>query len=324
MRSSDPLVSIVAPVYNEEEGISEFYHRVVMVLDGIELKPRYEIIFVDDGSTDSSIEFLRQFAEHDPRVKIIALSRNFGHQIAITAGIDHAKGDAVVLIDADLQDPPEVIDRMLDSWQDGSDVVYGVRTRRMGERGSKLVTARLFYRLINHLSDVPLPLDSGDFRLMDRRVVEALAQIREENRYLRGLVSWVGFKQNSVEYERDSRFAGSSKFSLNKMLRFAADGITSFSERPLRLALQLGGGVTLLTLLFGAWIMLDQLLRPGRTIPGYASLMVVILFLSGIQLLSIGLLGEYVGRIYRESKRRPLYFVSEYKNIEGRVGPRPE
>lgn len=311
-----PLISVVAPVFCEEEGLLEFYQRVTAVMRSIDPAVEHEVVFVDDGSSDRSREILRALAQRDEDVVVIGLSRNFGHQIAITAGLDHAKGDAVVLIDSDLQDPPEVIPAMIAEWRDGARVVYGVRTTRAGERGMKLLTATVFYRLMNRLSDTPLPLDSGDFRLLDRRVVSALKSIREENRYLRGLVSWVGFDQRAVEYEREPRFAGSSKFSAKKMLRFAGDGITSFSERPLRLSLQVGALITAVTVVLSLWVVLSQLVAPERALPGYASLMVVILFLGGIQLLSIGLLGEYVGRIYRETKRRPLYVVEETVGAE--------
>jgi len=312
-----PLVSAVAPVFNEEDGIREFYQRTTKALVAIEPPVDHELIFVDDGSQDGSVELLRELCLEDERVRLVGLSRNFGHQVAITSGIDHAAGDAVVVIDADLQDPPEVIAAMVERWREGFKVVYGVRTRRAGEGAVKRTTAKAFYRLLDRLSDTPLPVDAGDFRLMDRRVVDALGQIREENRYIRGLVSWVGFSQCAVEYERDARHAGASKFTFRRMARFAVDGIASFSEKPLRLSTQLGLVTTVLTLLLAAWIVLGKLLSPGSAIPGYASLMVVILFFGGVQLLSIGLLGEYVGRVYRESKRRPLYIVADRVNFDG-------
>ena len=310
------LVSVVGPVFDEVEGVRAFYDRATAALETIEPRVRHELLFVDDGSTDGSLDVLRELAACDPRVRVLSFSRNFGHQIAITAGIDHAAGDAVVVIDTDLQDPPEVIAAMVNSWRTGNQVVYGIRSSRDGESWFKRSTAKAFYRVINRLSDVELPLDSGDFRLMDRRVVDALCDIREENRYIRGLVSWVGFKQAGVEYERDARHRGATKFSLRRMVRFAADGITSFSERPLRLAMQMGALTTVAGLALGVWIFVSKLLYPANSVPGFASVMLVLLFMGGVQLLSIGVLGEYVGRIYRETKRRPLYVVAERANLE--------
>jgi polyisoprenyl-phosphate glycosyltransferase len=307
---------------NEAGGILQFHERVTAALEAIEPPVEHELVLVDDGSTDDSVEIMEKLCADDPRVRLIVLSRNFGHQIAITAGIDHAEGDAVVVMDTDLQDPPEVIAEMVERWREGNKVVYGVRAQRAGESRFKLFTAKVFYRLVNRLSDVDLPLDSGDFRLMDRQVVEALREIREENRYIRGLVSWVGFKQCAVEYERDPRFAGDTKFTFRRMLRFALDGITSFSEKPLRLAVQLGGLTTIAALSLALWITVTKLLRPDTALPGFASLMVVTLFFGGVQLLSIGLLGEYVGRIYREAKRRPLYLVAERQNFDGAADDR--
>jgi polyisoprenyl-phosphate glycosyltransferase len=311
-----PLVSVVGPVMNEAGGIRQFHERITTAMEAIEPPVRHEIVLVDDGSTDDSVEIMEKLCADDPRVRLLVLSRNFGHQIAITAGIDHADGDAVVVMDTDLQDPPEVIATMVERWREGNKVVYGVRAQRTGESRFKLFTAKVFYRLVNRLSDVELPLDSGDFRLMDRQVVQALCEIREENRYIRGLVSWVGFKQCAVEYERDARFAGDTKFTFRRMLRFALDGITSFSEKPLRLAIQLGALTTFLALSLALWITVAKLIRPDNALPGFASLMVVTLFFGGVQLLSIGLLGEYVGRIYREAKRRPLYLVAERQNFD--------
>jgi dolichol-phosphate mannosyltransferase len=306
-----PLLSVVVPVFDEEEGIAAFYERTKNVLAGLEGRARHELIFVNDGSADGSLVLLNEMAAKDERVIIIDLSRNFGHQLAITAGMDYARGDAVVVIDADLQDPPEVIAAMLDRWEKGYKVVYGRRTHRAGETRFKVITAKTFYRLLNRLSDTPLPLDSGDFRLLDRKVVDVLGDIREENRYIRGLVSWAGFSQDAVDYERDQRFAGETKYPLRKMVRFAVDALTSFSDRPLRLATQLGLFFTSATLVYGTYVIIARLLFPERSEAGFASLMVAVLFLGGVQLLSIGLLGEYIGRIYRESKNRPLYVVNE-------------
>lgn len=309
--STTPLVSVVAPVFNEDRGVEEFYDRTTAAMEAIVPPVAHEIVFVNDGSVDDSLEILEKLASADPRVRVVGLSRNFGHQIAITAGLDNATGDAVVVIDSDLQDPPEVIARMVERWREGFRVVYGIRTTRRGESHLKRWTASVFYRVLKWLSDTPLPVDSGDFRLLDRKVVDVLGTVREENRYIRGLVSWIGFRQVGVEYERDARHAGETAYTLGRMLRFAVDAITSFSERPLRLALQLGSLVTVMTAVGALVIVVGKLLQPERSIPGYASLMVVVLFLGGVQLFSIGVLGEYIGRVYRESKDRPLYVVGD-------------
>lgn len=316
MTAALPLISVVAPVFNEEDGVVEFYDRTTKAMEAISPPVRHELVFVNDGSTDGTLDILRKLAASDRRARVIDLSRNFGHQLAITSGIDNARGDAVVVIDADLQDPPEVIADMVQKWRDGFKVVYGVRTQRAGENRFKLWTAKVFYRLLNRLSDTPLPVDSGDFRLLDRQVVDALCQFREENRYIRGMVSWIGFSQTAVEYARDPRYAGETKYTFRKMVKFAADGITSFSEKPLRVSIQVGLVTCFVALAVALIIAVGKLLEPESALPGYASLMVVVLFFGGVQLLSIGLLGEYVGRIYRESKRRPLYFVSERLNFD--------
>ena len=311
-RPADPLVSVVCPVYCEEETIDVFYGRLKGALEGV----RHEILFVNDGSTDRSAEILRGICAADRDTKLLDLSRNFGHQLAITSGLDHASGDAVVVIDSDLQDPPEVITRMLERWRAGYDVVYGVRSVRIGESRMKLATAKGFYRLLNRLSDTPLPLDAGDFRLMDRSAVDALRELREENRYIRGMVSWVGFDQIGLPYERDARYAGETKYPLRRMLRLATDAVTSFSERPLRIAFALGSLITLVALALVLWFVIGKIVNPSESVPGYTSLMVVVLLFGGIQLLSIGLLGEYIGRIYRESKERPLYVVADRVNFD--------
>ncbi len=308
-------ISVVCPVYNEEAGITAFYERATAALTALAPEIGYELLFVDDGSSDESASILREIAEQDRHVALLEFSRNFGHQLAVTAGIDHAAGDAVVVIDSDLQDPPEAIADMVRLWQEGWDVVYGKRTSRPGESKFKLVTANVFYRFINWLSDVDLPLDAGDFRLMDRRVVEVLKDVREENRYVRGLVSWAGFRQTAMPYARDVRFAGETKYPLKKMLNFASDGISSFSEKPLRLASQLGVVVTALAFVTAAYIIVGKIFDPSSQLPGYASMMAVVLFLGGVQLLTVGILGQYLGRTYREAKRRPLYVVADRHNI---------
>lgn len=315
-RSTTPTLSVVAPVYREEAVIAKFISRCRAALESLELPNGWELLLVDDGSPDKSMEQMRAAASLDHRIKVVRLSRNFGHQAAITAGVDHARGSAVVLIDSDLQDPPETIAAMVEEWRAGADVVYGVRASRLGESRFKIHTARLFYRLLGRLSDTPLSTDSGDFRLLDQRVVQALRSMREENRYLRGMVSWVGFNQVAVHYARDARTTGRSAYSLGRMLRLAMDGITGFSDRPLQLATQLGSVITATSFGYLVWIIVATIVRPSHSVAGFTSLMCALLFLGGVQLLSIGLLGQYVGRIFREVKRRPLYVVTERVNVD--------
>jgi dolichol-phosphate mannosyltransferase len=306
--SSKALVSIVTPVFNEAEVIELFYERVrraMAALDSI----AYELIFVDDGSTDGSYDKLVAIANANADVKIIKFSRNFGHQIAITAGIELAKGDAVVVIDADLQDPPELIKVFVAKWQEGFDVVYGVRDKRDGESRLKLLTAAAFYRLLQRIIKLDIPVDVGDFRLMSRRVVEYFTQLKEKDRFVRGLVSWIGFKQTGVHYARDKRFAGETKFPYRKMIKFALDGITSFSDIPLKLATWLGYFTSFLALLYLLSVFVQKAL--GDTVQGWATIMVAVLFLGGVQLISLGIIGEYIGRIFNEVKQRPLYVVDE-------------
>jgi dolichol-phosphate mannosyltransferase len=269
----------------------------------------YELIFVDDGSTDGSYDKLVAIANANADVKIIKFSRNFGHQIAITAGIELAKGDAVVVIDADLQDPPELIKVFVAKWQEGFDVVYGVRDKRDGESRLKLLTAAAFYRLLQRIIKLDIPVDVGDFRLMSRRVVEYFTQLKEKDRFVRGLVSWIGFKQTGVHYARDKRFAGETKFPYRKMIKFALDGITSFSDIPLKLATWLGYFTSFLALLYLLSVFVQKAL--GDTVQGWATIMVAVLFLGGVQLISLGIIGEYIGRIFNEVKQRPLYVVDE-------------
>lgn len=310
VRSGDlPLVSVVVPCYNEEDVIAETYRRLSAVLGGSGAA-RFELIFVNDGSRDRTLELLRGIQAGDPSVRVVSFSRNFGHQMAVTAGIDHAAGDAVVLIDADLQDPPEVVLEMLARWRSGVDVAYGVRGEREGETAIKLWTAKYFYRLINAMSDTAIPLDTGDFRLMDRGVVDALQAMPERDRFVRGMVSWVGFRQEPVIYRRAGRFAGVTKYPLTKMVRFAVDGILSFSLVPLRLATWMGfaaAGMSLVGILYA----LVLRLLTSIWVPGWTLLFIALLFLSGAQLMFLGVIGEYIGRIYGEAKRRPLYLVQE-------------
>lgn len=305
-----PLVSLVVPVYCEEGVIEEFYARCKAMLVGMAAKCDHEIVFVNDGSTDRSLEILAKMADEDPRVRVVNLSRNFGHQVAITAGIDQAAGDALVIIDSDLQDPPEVVPRMVDKWQEGFKVVYGVRTRREGEKAFKRATASLFYRILQSLSDTRIPADAGDFRLIDRAVAEVIKNMREEHRYMRGMMAWTGFSQFGLCYQRDRRYAGQTKYTLAKMVRLAVNGILSFSAKPLYVAGYLGIFVTLLSLGLLLKLIVNRLMDPSTSVTGWTSLMVVILFLGGIQLMTIGILGQYVGRIFEQSKQRPLYVIS--------------
>ena len=302
------LVSIVTPVFNEVEVIELFYDRVRKAMEALD-SITCELIFVDDGSTDGSYQKLIALGNSHADIKVIKFSRNFGHQIAITAGIDLAKGDAVVVIDADLQDPPELIQEFVVKWQEGYDVVYGVRARRDGESKIKLLTAAAFYRLLNRIVKLDIPVDVGDFRLMSRRVVEYLKELKEKDRFVRGLVSWIGFKQTGVQYSRDKRFAGETKFPYRKMLKFALDGITSFSDVPLKLATWLGYLTSLLALLYACSVFVQKAL--GYTVQGWATIMVAMLFLGGVQLISLGIIGQYVGRIFNECKQRPLYVIDE-------------
>jgi dolichol-phosphate mannosyltransferase len=311
MSAVHPLLSVVSPVYCEELGIDEFHRRLAAVLDGLAGTCAAEIVYVNDGSTDSSLARLRAIAATDPRVRVLDLSRNFGHQLAITAGIERARGDAVIVIDSDLQDPPEVIPAMVARWQEGNKVVYGIRTRRAGESRFKLLTARIHYRLLDRFADVRMPHDAGDFRLMDRAVVDVLKQMQEENRYMRGMVAWVGFQQCGVEYEREARYAGTTAYTFRKMLRLAVDAVTGFSDRPLRMMTGLGLIATAVGLASGVYVIVAELVGNSDTLRGWASLMTAVLFMGGIQLLCVGIIGEYIGRIYRETKRRPLYVVAE-------------
>ena len=301
-----PLISVVVPVYNEAEGISKFHGRTSTALSAIE-GADWEIVYVDDGSRDSSLEQLETFAEKEPRVAVVKLSRNFGHQTAITAGLDHAEGDCVVFIDADLQDPPELIGDMFALWADGFDVVYGRRARRDGETRMKLMTAAAFYRTLRAMTNIDIPQDVGDFRLISRRVADQLRGMREQDRYVRGLVSWVGFRQTELLYNRDERIAGETKYPYRKMIRFALDGITSFSTVPLKLATWLGYASSALGFLYLASVFVQKLL--GYTVQGWATIMVALLFFAGVQLVCLGIIGEYIGRIFTEIKGRPLYVV---------------
>ncbi len=316
-----PTISVVSPVYNEEEVLHELYRRVSAVLDNTD--DSWELVLVNDGSRDRSAAVIAELHALDERVRGVSFSRNFGFQIAATAGLDYAQGDAVILTDADLQDPPEVYPRMIARWREGYDVVYGIRSSREGETWFKLFTAKLFYRLIYRITSVDIPLDTGDFRLMDRRVVNAIGRMRERNRFLRGMVPWVGYKQTGVDYERDARFAGESKFSsVSQMLPFAVDAITSFSYFPLRLATYFGFAVAGISALLIFIVILVRLFGPQSPLLGQASTLTAVLFLGGIQLIFLGIIGEYLGRIYDEVKARPLYLVDKSWGFDdGRMSP---
>lgn len=314
-----PTISVIAPVHNEEDVLEELYRRIKEVLDPLD--EAWELVLVNDGSRDRSAELIEQLHRRDSRVRGISLARNFGFQIAVTAGLDHVQGDAVALIDADLQDPPEVIVDMVAKWREGYDVVYGVRSKREGETWFKRLTAKLFYRLIHRITSVHIPVDTGDFRLMDRRVVDAIRQMPERNRFLRGMVSWVGYRQTGIQYERHPRLAGETKFSVSKMTRFALDAITSFSYMPLQLATYLGFTIAALSGLMIVVVVGLRLLGPSAPLLGQTTTLVAVLFLGGVQLISLGIIGEYLGRIYDEVKGRPLYLVEKkwgYETAEQR------
>lgn len=313
MRTLSPmLISIVIPCHNEAAVLPETHRRLAEVADRLEGADAFEFIFVDDGSRDETARVLHTLARADGRVRGLRLSRNFGQQIATTAGLECAAGDAVVIMDADLQDPPELIEAMLERWQEGYHVVYAQRTERTGETAFKLWSARLFYRLVQRISRVPIPSDTGDFRLMDRQVVDAFLRMPERDRFLRGMVSWVGYRQVAVPYKREARFAGTTKYPLMKMVSFAIDAVVSFSFAPLRLAVWTGFGVIGLALLGIVYAVILRLFAdPSQWVRGWASTLVAILFMGGVQLISLGIIGEYVGRIYGEVKQRPLYFVWE-------------
>lgn len=310
-----PLVSVVVPVYNESEVLPLFYARATDALSSLSGFD-YELIFVNDGSVDDTQDQLQDLAAEDPRVRVIKFSRNFGHQIAISAGIDHAAGDCVVVIDADLQDPPEVIEEMTRKWREGYDVVYGVRKQRKGESRMKLVTAAAYYRLLSRLVNIEIPVDVGDFRLMSRRATDELKKLREKDRFVRGLVSWIGFRQTGVKYERDSRYAGDTKYPYRKMIQFALDGVTSFSTLPLRLATWLGYLASLFAFVYLAYVFLQRAF--GYTVQGWATTMVGMLFLGGVQLICLGIIGEYLGRIFNEIKPRPMYVIEEKLGVTDR------
>lgn len=301
------LVSVVAPVFNELDNLGELHRRVKEVFQSPDVE--WELILVDDGSSDGSREAILRLADDDPHVRGILFARNFGHQLAVTAGLDASRGEAVIVIDTDLQDPPEVIPKLIERWREGYEVVFAVREEREGESWFKLATASLFYRLIHMITDVHIPLDTGDFRLLDRKVVDALVEMRERHRFLRGMAAWVGFRQIGVPYRRQARFAGETKYSLGKMIRFALTAVTSFSYFPLQLATYIGfisAGVSAVAIP----VVIVLRLMGNQAFFGQATTLLAVLFLGGVQLISLGILGEYIGRLYDEAKGRPLYIVA--------------
>lgn len=311
-------LAIVAPCYNEAAGLSEFVRRVKAVCAGLGCE--HEIVLVNDGSRDNTLAVALAEAERDPAIRVVNLLRNFGHQAAVTAGLDVADGDAVVLIDSDLQDPPEVIVEMVREWKAGADVAYGQRRKREGETAFKLFTAALFYRLLRRMTKSNIPADTGDFRLMDRRVVEVLRSMRERHRFIRGMVSWVGGKQVAVQYDRKARFAGETKYPLRKMVAFAVDAITSFSVVPLRFVTWFALSVIALTVLAALVVVAVKLVNPDYFIPGYPSLILTIVFFGGVQLLALGVIGEYLGRMFEAVKARPIYIIEQvYQQDAGKL-----
>ena len=311
--SARPVLSVVVPLYNEEGNVAPLLQRIGGLTERLRGAVDFEIVLVNDGSTDGTLAAIRDEMRRRPHIVLVNLSRNFGHQLAATAGIEIARGDAVVLMDGDLQDPPELVDVFVRKWRQGYDVVYAVRRSRRGESPFKIATARAFYRIIKRLTKVAIPLDTGDFRLMSRRVVEALRRSPERHRFLRGMVSWVGFNQVAIEYDRDVRLTGKTKYPLPKMIRFAMDGITSFSDIPLRFASYFGFTVSAVAFIYALIVIAFKLfsLKPPGYTPGWASTIVAVLFLGGVQLMSLGILGEYLGRVYDEVKGRPLYLISD-------------
>jgi polyisoprenyl-phosphate glycosyltransferase len=319
--SVTPLISIVVPAYNEADGIAEFNRRLSDIR--AKLWERSEVIYVNDGSRDDTFAILRLLRERDPTISIVNLSRNFGKEIALTAGLDHSHGDAVIVIDADLQDPPELIPVLIKRWrEDEADVVFARRSSRAGESWFKKVTAYGFYRVINAISRQRVPVDTGDFRLLSRRAVDAVTMLRERHRFMKGLFAWIGYRQVAVPYERDSRLAGSTKWNYWRLWNFSLEGITSFSIAPLKVATYIGLFTAIIAVVYGILI-IGRTILFGNPVPGYPSLLVIMLFLGGVQLVSLGIIGEYVGRIFNETKQRPLYLVDAILPAQGDVTTPP-
>lgn len=308
------FISVIVPLYNEELVIHELYKKLTDVL--YRYKDEYEIILINDGSRDKTLQLAKQLCFQDKKVKLINFSRNFGHQAALTAGMDKTSGRVVVTIDADLQDPPEIIPEMVKRWGEGYQVVHGVRKKRKGESIFRHAAIFLFYRFLRKTTHIDITVDSGDFRLMDRRVVDELKKMREKNRYIRGMVSWVGFRQTEVEYVREKRFAGKTKYPFRKLVKLAIDGIFSFSSFPLKISLAIGWFCSLVSLLIILYAVISNYSYPEPTIPGWIFVFLIVLFLGGIQLITIGILGQYIGRIYEQTNERPIYIVEEHINFE--------
>jgi glycosyltransferase involved in cell wall biosynthesis len=309
-----PKYSLIIPIYNEEETIPELYRRVSAVMDSLD--DSVELILINDGSRDRSLNLMRELQERDARVCYISFARNFGHQAAVTAGLNFARGQVIVVLDADLQDPPELIPKMIESWQAGYHVVYAQRTKRKKESWFKRLTAYVFYRLLGQLADVDIPADTGDFCLMDRQVVDLLNSMPERNRYIRGLRAWIGFRQTAVKFERDPRFAGEVKYTFKKSLALAINSLVSFSKIPLRLSTYLGLFSALIALLMALLVLYWRLQQPDSPVTGLATILIAVFFLGSVQLISIGILGEYIGRIYEEVKGRPAYTIAEIAGLE--------
>jgi glycosyltransferase involved in cell wall biosynthesis len=305
----DALISVVVPAYNEQEVLGEFHRRLVAVL--AQLPMRREVVYVNDGSSDTTLAVMHSLREADGSVCVVDLSRNFGKEIALTAGLDHARGDAIIVIDADLQDPPELIPELVKHWQQGCDVVYAKRMKRLGESALKRLTAYGFYRVMQSMGRVKIPEDTGDFRLLSRRALDALKQLREQHRFMKGLFTWIGYQQHAVPYQRDSRFAGVTKWNYWKLWNLALEGITSYTIAPLKISTYIGLFTAFGAFAYGTYIVIRTMIF-GNDVPGYPSLLTVMLFLGGVQLMAIGVLGEYVGRIFNETKNRPLYLLSSY------------
>ncbi len=308
MRASPPVLSLVVPVFNEEGVIDAFCARVIPTLE--QITPEWEIVFVNDGSRDGTVAAVARQHHAEPRIALVSLSRNFGKEIAMTAGLDAARGQAVVIIDVDLQDPPEVIPDLVAKWREGNDVVFARRLEREGETFLKRLTAYGFYRALNAIADRPIPPDVGDFRLLSRRAVDALLRLRERHRFMKGLYSWIGFREAEVPYVRAPRAAGTSKFNYWRLWNFSIEGFTSFSIRPLQMASYFGFAIAVLSVIYGSFMVMRTLLY-GNPVAGYPSLLVVVLFLGGVQLISLGVIGEYLGRVFNETKQRPLYLVAD-------------
>ena len=307
-------ISVIVPMYYEEKVAEECYNRLTNVLKNIK-DYEYEIIVINDGSKDKTLEILEKLAQNDEKLKVISFTRNFGHQAAVTAGLKYVTGDAIVIIDADMQDPPELIPEMLKLWEDGNEIIYGKRKTREGETAFKLLTAKMFYNTLNALSDVEIPKDTGDFRLVDRKVVDTINLLPEHNKFLRGLFSWVGYKQTPFEYERKERFAGKTKYSLKKMLKLASDGIISFSNKPLKIVGGLGIISIIISICILIYALLSYIFKLNNLSSGWTSLMVAITFFAGVQLLSMWIMSEYIGRIYDETKQRPQYIIDKKINL---------